>query len=104
MTTFDSRQRAFETKFARDNETQFIVNAKACSLFARWVAEEKLGLKKAAVDRYCGKVLAVTMRDCNPQTLYNYIQKKLKKHNIEISNRELEYQYFKALNTVRSAG
>ena len=103
MTTFDSRERAFENKFARDNEIQFIVNAKACSLFAKWVAEEKLGLKKAAVERYCGAVLAVTMRDCNPQTLYDYIQKKLKKHDIEISNRELEFQYFKALQQVRQA-
>ena len=102
MTTFDLRERAYETRYAREQEAQFIVNAKACSLFAKWVAEEKLGLSKAASDRYCGKILAITIKDCNPQTLYKFIQKKLLKHDIVISDRELEYQYIKALNIVRS--
>jgi hypothetical protein len=104
MTFFNERERAFENRFAWEKEAEFMVNAKACSLFARWVAEEKLNLSKEAADRYCGKILALTVKDCNPQSLYRNIQKRLKKHKIEVSDRELEHQYFKALQTVRLNG
>ena len=103
MAFLDERERAYENRFAREREAEFIINAKACSLLARWVAKEKIGMSDKAAERYCGKIIALTVKDCNPQTLYNNIQKRLKRHKIEISDRELEYQYFKALNSVKTA-
>ena len=104
MTTFDKRERAFENLFMREQEASFIVNMKACSLLARWVAEEKIGLNKRAADRYCGKIIALSVKDCNPQTLFAYMQQRLKKHKVEVSDRELEYQYFKAIQAASVTG
>lgn len=39
MTTFDDRERAFETKFAHDEEMKFRVNARRMKLLGLWAAE-----------------------------------------------------------------
>lgn len=38
MTTFDDRQKSFETKFARDQDLQFKVNARKNKLLGLWAA------------------------------------------------------------------
>ncbi len=38
MTTFDSREQAFEAKYAHDEETRFLVTARRDKLFAHWLA------------------------------------------------------------------
>ena len=44
MTTFQDRERAFEAKYAHDEEFRFLVTARRDKLFAQWAAEQ-LGLK-----------------------------------------------------------
>ena len=39
MTTFDDRERAFEAKYAHDQELQFKVAARRNRLVAAWAAE-----------------------------------------------------------------
>lgn len=48
MTTFDDRQKAFEEKFAHDEELRFKANVKAAKLLAEWAANQ-IGL---SVDVY----------------------------------------------------
>ena|ERR1700704_6460676 len=43
MTTFDQRERAFEKKFAQDEELRFRANARRNRFFGLWAAK-KLGL------------------------------------------------------------
>lgn len=40
MTTFDDRERAFETKFARDEEMAFRVTARRNKLLGHWAARQ----------------------------------------------------------------
>ena len=40
MTTFDDRESAFESKFARDEELQFKVTARRNKLLGLWAAEQ----------------------------------------------------------------
>jgi hypothetical protein len=56
MTTFDDRERAFETKFARDEEMAFRVTARRNKLLGHWAArlmkltpEEAEGYARAVV-------------------------------------------------------
>ena len=49
MTSFDERERAFEKKFALDEELKFRAEARRNRLLAQWAAE-KLGLAGAEVD------------------------------------------------------
>ena len=39
MTTFDDRERAFETKFARDEEMLFRITARRNRLLGQWAAD-----------------------------------------------------------------
>ena len=56
MTTFDDRERAFETKFARDEEMQFRVTARRNRLVGQWAAA-KMGLTPEETDAYAKAVV-----------------------------------------------
>ena len=56
MTTFDDRQRAFETKYARDQEMQFKIVARRNRLLGQWAAK-KMGLTEAEADAYARDVI-----------------------------------------------
>ena len=46
MTTFDDRERAFETKFAHDEEMKFRITARRNRLLGEWAARQ-MGLSEA---------------------------------------------------------
>ena len=56
MTTFDDRERAFETKFARDEEMAFRVIARRNRLLGGWAAA-RMGLTPDETDAYCTSVV-----------------------------------------------
>ena len=56
MTTFDDRERAFETKFARDEEMAFRVTARRNRLLGQWAAA-KMKLTAEETDAYCKAVV-----------------------------------------------
>ena len=56
MTTFDDRERAFETKFAHDEELRFRVIARRNRLFGQWAAK-LMGLSEAEADAYAKDVI-----------------------------------------------
>ena len=51
MTTFDSREKAFEDKFAHDAHLKFLMEARRNKLLGGWAAE-KLGLRGVAIENY----------------------------------------------------
>lgn len=56
MTTFDNRDKAFENKFARDEETQFKITARRNKLLGLWAAG-KLGKSGAEAEQYAKDVV-----------------------------------------------
>ena len=56
MTTFDERERAFETAFARDDEMQFRVVARRNRLLGEWAAA-LMGLTPEETDAYAKAVV-----------------------------------------------
>ncbi|MBA2466144.1 MAG: DUF1476 domain-containing protein [Sphingomonas sp.] len=56
MTTFEDRQRAFETKFAHDEELRFRVIARRNRLLGQWAAR-LMGLSDAEADAYAKDVI-----------------------------------------------
>ncbi|MEM8740652.1 MAG: DUF1476 domain-containing protein [Pseudomonadota bacterium] len=59
MTSFDDREKAFENKFAHDQEMQFKAQARRNKLLGQWAAEQ-LGLSGQAAADYA---LAVVKSD-----------------------------------------
>ncbi len=58
MTDFQGRERAFEAKFAHDEEFRFLVTARRDKLFAQWAAE-RLHLSDQARTDLTASVLAL---------------------------------------------
>ena len=56
MTQFEDRQRAFEAKFARDEEMQFRVIARRNRLLGEWAARQ-MGLTDAEAEAYAKDVI-----------------------------------------------
>ena len=56
MTTFDDRERAFETQFAREEEMQFRVTTRRNRLVGQWAAG-KMGLTPEETDAYAKAVV-----------------------------------------------
>jgi hypothetical protein len=56
MTTFDSREAAFENKFAHDAEQEFQVSARRNKLLGMWAAK-LMGLTAAETDSYAKSVI-----------------------------------------------
>ena len=56
MTTFDDRERAFETKYARDEEMQFRIIARRNRLLGQWAARQ-MGLSEAESESYAKDVV-----------------------------------------------
>ena len=56
MTKFDDRERAFETKFAHDEEMQFRIIARRNRLLGEWAARQ-MGLSEAEAESYAKDVV-----------------------------------------------
>ena len=56
MTQFDDRERAFETKFARDEEMQFRITARRNRLLGEW-AGRLMGLTEIEAESYAKDVI-----------------------------------------------
>lgn len=56
MTQFNDREKAFETKFQKDQELQFKVNARRNKLLGMWAAE-KLGISGDDAEAYAKEVV-----------------------------------------------
>jgi hypothetical protein len=56
MTQFDDRERAFESKFAHDEEMKFRITARRNRLLGEWAAR-KMGLTEAEAEAYAKDVI-----------------------------------------------
>ncbi|KQN26587.1 aldolase [Sphingomonas sp. Leaf33] len=66
MTTFDDRERAFEAKFARDEEMTFRVIARRNRLVGQWAAE-KMGLTPEETDAYAKAVVQADFEEAGDE-------------------------------------
>jgi hypothetical protein len=66
MSTFDDRERAFETKYARDQEMQFRVVARRNRLLGAWAAR-LMGLTEAEADAYAKDVIRADFEEAGDE-------------------------------------
>ena len=66
MTTFDERERAFEMKYARDEEMQFRVLARRNRLLGEWAAR-LMGLTQAEADAYAKDVVRADFEEAGDE-------------------------------------
>lgn len=66
MTTFDDRERAFEAKFARDEEMMFRVTARRNRLLGQWAAA-RMGLTVEETDAYAKAVVQADFEEAGDE-------------------------------------
>ena len=66
MSQFDDRERAFETKYARDEEMQFRVIARRNKLLGQWAAG-KMGLTEAEAESYAKDVVRADFEEAGDE-------------------------------------
>jgi hypothetical protein len=66
MTTFDDRERAFETKFARDEDMLFRIQARRDKLMGLWAAE-KMGLTTEEAGSYATSVVQADFEEAGDE-------------------------------------
>lgn len=66
MTTFDDRERAFETKFAHDEDLRFRVIARRNRLLGEWAAR-KMGLSDEEMDAYAKEVVRADFEEAGDE-------------------------------------
>jgi len=66
MTTFDDRERAFEAKFARDEEMAFRLTARRNRLVGQWAAE-RMGLTPEETDAYAKAVVQADFEEAGDE-------------------------------------
>ena len=66
MTTFDERERAFEMKYARDQEMHFKITARRNKLLGHWAAA-LMGLTPAEADAYASEVVRADFEEAGDE-------------------------------------
>jgi hypothetical protein len=66
MTSFEDRERAFEAKFARDEELQFRITARRNKLLGLWAAE-RMGLTAEETDAYAKSVVQADFEEAGDE-------------------------------------
>lgn len=88
MTQFDDRQRAFETKFARDQELQFKVIARRNRLLGEWAAD-RMGLTPEERDAYAKAVVQADFEEVGDEDVVRKITGDLTAAKVEVSDAEI---------------
>ena len=83
MTTFDDRERAFESQYARDQEMQFKIVARRNRLLGQWAAK-KMGLTEAEADAYARDVIRADFEDAGDDDVIRKLLGDLTSAGVEI--------------------
>jgi hypothetical protein len=76
MTTFDSREKGFENKFAHDEELVFKARSRRNYLLGLWAAE-KLGKTGAEAESYAKSLVLVAMEKASDNGIIVHLAKEL---------------------------
>ena len=99
MTTFDDRERAFETKYARDEEMAFRVTARRNKLLGQWAAAQ-MKLTPEETDAYAKAVVQADFEEAGDEDVVRKLVSDLTAANVDVDEgavrRAIEEQTIKA--------
>ena len=85
MTTFDDRERAFEAKYARDEEMAFRVTARRNRLLGQWAAA-KMALTPEETDAYAKAVVQADFEESGDEDVIRKLLGDLTAAGVEIDD------------------
>lgn len=91
MTTFDDREKAFESKFAHDAELQFKVGARTAKLLGLWAAQQ-MGLSGDAAAAYAKETVVADLAEAGQEDLIRKIMTDFKAKGVAVTEAALRAQ------------
>jgi hypothetical protein len=88
MTTFNDRERAFETKYARDQEMQFRVVARRNRLLGAWAAG-LMGLSDAEAEAYASDVIRADFEEAGDEDVIRKLLGDLTSAGVECDDAQI---------------
>ena len=88
MTQFDDRERAFETKFARDEEMQFRIIARRNRLLGEWAAR-LMGLSEAESEAYAKDVVRADFEEAGDEDVIRKVLGDLTAADVDCDEAEI---------------
>ena len=88
MTQFDDRERAFETKFAHDEEMNFRIIARRNRLLGEWAAR-KMGLSEEETAAYAKDVVRADFEEAGDEDVIRKVLGDLTAPGIETDETEI---------------
>ncbi|MEO9467361.1 DUF1476 domain-containing protein [Parasphingorhabdus sp.] len=85
MASFDDREKAFEAKFARDEELQFKITARRNRLVGEWAAE-KMGLTSEETDAYAKAVVQADFEEAGDEDVIRKLLGDLTSAGVDIDD------------------
>jgi hypothetical protein len=88
MTTFNDREKGFESKFALDQEQEFRASARRNKLLGLWAAE-KMGLSAESSEEYAKAVVRADFEQPGEEDVFRKIAGDFKGSGMAISEGEI---------------
>ena len=82
MNNFNDREKAFEKKFANDQEAEFKISAKRNKLLGAWVADI-LSLNEEQKKNYVVEIIKADFQEAGDEDVFRKIKKDLEGKNIQ---------------------
>ena len=101
MTQFNDREKAFETKFQKDQELQFKVNARRNKLLGLWAAE-KLGIGGDDADAYAKEVVVSDFEAPGDDDVLKKVHGDLSNKGIDITEHAVRLEMDRLLVRAKS--
>ena len=100
MNKFDDREKGFEKKFVKDEETQFKIQARSNKYLAEFVSI-KLGKNEEEKKKYIQEIIKADMEESGSEDVFRKIKKDFENASIKIDDSEIRNEMEKALNRAR---
>ncbi len=85
MTGFDDREKAFENKFAHDQDLQFKITARRNRLLGEWAAQ-KMGLTAEETDAYAKAVVQADFEEAGDEDVVRKLMGDLTSAGVDVDD------------------
>ncbi|NNM73777.1 DUF1476 domain-containing protein [Enterovirga aerilata] len=89
MTLFDERERAFEAKFAHDEDRRLIGIARGHRLFAFWAAD-RMGFDESRAETYAGEIVRLGLDQRQGDAVLRRVFADLRRADLNLPESEVE--------------
>jgi hypothetical protein len=100
MTDMNDREKAFETKYALDQEVMFRIEARACKLFGLWLAE-KLGMADEDAKVFAGSVVSSNLDEPGFEDVKRTVRPVIAEKGLDISEAAIDTQLMHFMEEAR---